>query len=95
MRREILTLLLHFNYTKIFLVNKIFDDIYIIFTHDTLTTVCCFHSAFIPADIKAVISSANKILVSWLPPLHPNGQLTAHTFYMGIIEDGKEVSSCR
>ncbi|PSN42210.1 hypothetical protein C0J52_11247 [Blattella germanica] len=44
-----------------------------------------------PADIKAVISSANKILVSWLPPLHPNGQLTAHTFYMGIIEDGKEI----
>ncbi|KAJ4448351.1 hypothetical protein ANN_10366 [Periplaneta americana] len=43
-----------------------------------------------PADIKAVISSSNKILVSWLPPLHPNGQLTAHTFYMGIIEDGKE-----
>ncbi|GFG29264.1 hypothetical protein Cfor_07941 [Coptotermes formosanus] len=43
-----------------------------------------------PADIKAVISSTNKILVSWLPPLHPNGQITGHTFYMGIIEDGKE-----
>jgi len=44
-----------------------------------------------PADIKAVISSTNKILVSWLPPLHPNGQVTGYTFYMGIIEDGKEV----
>lgn len=44
-----------------------------------------------PADIKAVISYTNKILVSWLPPLHPNGQITGHTFYMGIIEDGKEV----
>jgi hypothetical protein len=44
-----------------------------------------------PADIKVVISSTNKILVSWLPPLHPNGQITGHTFYMGIIEDGKEV----
>ncbi|XP_063226995.1 cell adhesion molecule Dscam2 [Bacillus rossius redtenbacheri] len=43
-----------------------------------------------PADIKAVISSTNKILVSWLPPLFPNGQLTGYTFYMGIIEDGKE-----
>ncbi|XP_068083883.1 cell adhesion molecule Dscam1 [Anabrus simplex] len=43
-----------------------------------------------PADIKAVISSANKILVSWLPPQHRNGQITGYTFYMGIIEDGKE-----
>nr|CAD7399479.1 unnamed protein product [Timema cristinae] len=43
-----------------------------------------------PADIKAVISSVNKILVSWLPPLHPNGQLIGYTFYMGLIEDGKE-----
>jgi hypothetical protein len=46
-----------------------------------------------PADIKAVISSTSRILVSWLPPLQPNGQLTAYTFYMGIIEDGKEVCS--
>ncbi|GLH07043.1 Down syndrome cell adhesion molecule-like protein Dscam2 [Gryllus bimaculatus] len=43
-----------------------------------------------PADIKAVVSSANKILVSWLPPSHRNGKLTGYTFYMGLIEDGKE-----
>ncbi|XP_049816620.1 Down syndrome cell adhesion molecule-like protein Dscam2 [Schistocerca nitens] len=43
-----------------------------------------------PADIKAVVSSSNKILVSWLPPQRRNGKLTGYTFYMGIIEDGKE-----
>ncbi|XP_073994587.1 Down syndrome cell adhesion molecule 4 isoform X2 [Rhodnius prolixus] len=43
-----------------------------------------------PADIKAVMSSPNKILVSWLPPAENNGQLIGYTFYMGIIENGKE-----
>lgn len=45
-----------------------------------------------PADIKVAMSSANKILVSWLPPDFKNGELVAYTFYMGIVEDGKEVS---
>lgn len=44
-----------------------------------------------PADIKAVISSTNKMLISWLPPKNANGILVGYTFYMSIIEDGREV----
>lgn len=44
-----------------------------------------------PADIKAVVSSRNKILVSWLPPASPNGVLVGYTLYMSVIEDGREV----
>ncbi|XP_026321143.1 Down syndrome cell adhesion molecule-like protein Dscam2 isoform X3 [Hyposmocoma kahamanoa] len=43
-----------------------------------------------PADIKAVVSSRNKILVSWLPPASPNGVLVGYTLYMSVIEDGRE-----
>nr|XP_049701279.1 Down syndrome cell adhesion molecule-like protein Dscam2 isoform X20 [Helicoverpa armigera] len=43
-----------------------------------------------PADIKAVVSSRNKILVSWLPPAAPNGVLVGYTLYMSVIEDGRE-----
>ncbi|XP_052755769.1 cell adhesion molecule Dscam2 isoform X4 [Galleria mellonella] len=43
-----------------------------------------------PADIKAVVSSRNKILVSWLPPSSPNGVLVGYTLYMSVIEDGRE-----
>ncbi|GBP58806.1 Down syndrome cell adhesion molecule-like protein Dscam2 [Eumeta japonica] len=45
-----------------------------------------------PADIKAVVSSRNKILVSWLPPTAPNGVLIGYTLYMSVIEDGREAS---
>lgn len=44
-----------------------------------------------PADIKAAVSSRNKILVSWLPPASPNGVLVGYTLYMSVIEDGREV----
>lgn len=43
-----------------------------------------------PAQIKAVLSAPNKILVSWLPPKFSNGPLTGYTFYMGVVEDGME-----
>ncbi|VVC97975.1 unnamed protein product, partial [Leptidea sinapis] len=42
-----------------------------------------------PADIKAAVSSRNKILVSWLPPSSPNGVLVGYTLYMSVIEDGR------
>lgn len=45
-----------------------------------------------PGDIKAAMSDHNKILVSWLPPNQKNGELTDYTLYMGIVENGKEVS---
>ncbi|XP_072378394.1 cell adhesion molecule Dscam1-like [Diabrotica undecimpunctata] len=43
-----------------------------------------------PAQIKAIQSAPNKILVSWLPPKYGNGPLTGYTFYMSIVEDGQE-----
>lgn len=43
-----------------------------------------------PAEIKAVLSAPNKILVSWLPPKFSNGPLTGYTFYMSVVEDGQE-----
>jgi hypothetical protein len=46
-----------------------------------------------PADLKAVISTQNKILVTWLPPSEPNGIIVGYTLYTGLLEDGKEVSS--
>ncbi|XP_025832144.1 Down syndrome cell adhesion molecule-like protein Dscam2 isoform X2 [Agrilus planipennis] len=46
-----------------------------------------------PADIKAVPSALNKILVSWLPPKHSNGPLAGYTFYMSSLEDGREAGT--
>lgn len=43
-----------------------------------------------PAQIKAVLSAPNKILVSWLPPKFSNGPLIGYTFYMSVVEDGQE-----
>lgn len=43
-----------------------------------------------PAQIKAVLSTHNKILVSWLPPKFSNGPLIGYTFYMSVVEDGQE-----
>lgn len=43
-----------------------------------------------PAEIKAVLSAPNKILVSWLPPKYSNGPLIGYTFYMSVVEDGQE-----
>lgn len=43
-----------------------------------------------PAEIKAVLSAPNKILVSWLPPKYSNGALVGYTFYIGTLVDGRE-----
>lgn len=43
-----------------------------------------------PGDIKALLSAPNKILVSWLPPKYSNGPLIGYTFYMSVLEDGRE-----
>jgi len=34
-----------------------------------------------PAGIKAVPSSPNSVVVSWLPPLKPNGVIRKYTIY--------------
>ncbi|VVC29919.1 Fibronectin type III,Immunoglobulin subtype,Immunoglobulin-like domain,Immunoglobulin-like [Cinara cedri] len=44
----------------------------------------------VPADIKAVISSIKTIIVSWLPPLRPNGKLTGYILYISILSGHKD-----
>lgn len=36
----------------------------------------------VPAGIKAVASSANSIIISWLPPLRANGDITSYCVYV-------------
>ncbi|XKL59015.1 hypothetical protein PGB90_000031 [Kerria lacca] len=43
-----------------------------------------------PAGIKTFPSAINKIIVSWLPPMHKNGELTGYTFYMAMRSGGGE-----
>ena len=45
----------------------------------------------VPADIKAVISSIKTIVVSWLPPIRPNGRLTGYILYISILSGHKDV----
>lgn len=45
----------------------------------------------VPADIKAVLSSIKTIIVSWLPPLRPNGRLTGYILYISILSGHKDV----
>lgn len=45
-----------------------------------------------PAGIKAVISSAKTVLVTWLPPAKVNGILTKYTLYMAVSSQGSRVS---
>lgn len=52
----------------------------------------CFLAPSVPADIKAVISSIKTIIVSWLPPLRPNGRLTGYILYISILSGHKDVS---
>lgn len=44
-----------------------------------------------PADIKAVVSSPQSLLVSWLPPLDANGAITKFTLYKRSMEGRQEI----
>lgn len=46
-----------------------------------------------PFDIKAIPASSNKVIVSWLPPKYRNGEISGYTFYMSVIDGGREESS--
>lgn len=90
----------HYSYTETkgqLLLNTIHKTtIFELFVFDIrymiLTLTSFFPVPSPPADIKVAMSSANKIVVSWLPPDFRNGELVAYTFYMGIVENGKEVT---
>ncbi|XP_070509703.1 cell adhesion molecule Dscam1 isoform X3 [Chironomus tepperi] len=43
-----------------------------------------------PQSIKAIPSSSSNIIVSWLPPKYRNGEITAYTFYMSVVEGGRD-----
>lgn len=43
-----------------------------------------------PQDIKAIPASSSKILISWLPPAQLNGEITGYTFYMSLLEGGRD-----
>lgn len=45
-----------------------------------------------PSAIKAVVSSDNAVVISWLPPRKSNGILTKYTVYIRVLEQGSEVS---
>lgn len=44
----------------------------------------------VPAGIKAVASSNESIIVSWLPPLRANGIITSYYVYIKNIEDDEK-----
>lgn len=52
----------------------------------------CILAPSVPADIKAVISSIKTIVVSWLPPIRPNGRLTGYILYISILSGHKDVN---
>ena len=43
-----------------------------------------------PANIKALPLNEHAVIVSWLPPALPNGQLISYTLYMKTMEDGQQ-----
>jgi len=61
-----------------------------VYTQSSLCYVCILAPS-VPADIKAVISSIKTIVVSWLPPIRPNGRLTGYILYISILSGHKDV----
>ncbi|XP_073976314.1 Down syndrome cell adhesion molecule 2 isoform X7 [Rhodnius prolixus] len=45
-----------------------------------------------PGDIKVMISSPQSLLVSWLPPLQPNGIITKYTLYTRVVDGQSELN---
>lgn len=44
-----------------------------------------------PAAVKAVVSSEDTMIISWLPPRRLNGILTKYTVYIRVLDKGSEV----
>ncbi|XP_023037037.2 Down syndrome cell adhesion molecule-like protein Dscam2 [Drosophila willistoni] len=44
-----------------------------------------------PKRIKSVVSTVSSVIVSWLPPRHPNGLIAKYTIYIRILEKGQEL----
>lgn len=48
---------------------------------DVSSTLLCISVPSAPEQIKALAYSSDTVLVSWLPPLHPNGIISHYTVY--------------
>uniref|UniRef100_T1GRS2 Fibronectin type-III domain-containing protein n=1 Tax=Megaselia scalaris TaxID=36166 RepID=T1GRS2_MEGSC len=46
-----------------------------------------------PFDIKAVVSSAQSLFVSWVPPLESNGVITKYNLYTRVINGRDEINN--
>lgn len=44
-----------------------------------------------PAGVKALLESPDSALVTWLPPVHPNGIILKYGVYIRILEGGHQV----
>ncbi|GLG93723.1 Tyrosine-protein phosphatase Lar, partial [Gryllus bimaculatus] len=59
----------------------------------TSHTVYCMTEETVPEapeKIKAVVGSNDTVIISWLPPRHPNGILSKYTVYIRVLEQGEE-----
>ena len=45
-----------------------------------------------PANIKAVPLSPQSILVTWLPPLHPAGEITGYAIHLSTMMAGQTIT---
>lgn len=43
-----------------------------------------------PMNIKALPLDKNSIMISWLPPNHPNGEILGYSLYMKTMEKGRQ-----
>ena len=45
-----------------------------------------------PANIKAVPLSVQAILVTWLPPVHPAGEITGYAIHLSTMMAGQTIT---
>ena len=45
-----------------------------------------------PANIKAVPLSGQAILVTWLPPVHPAGEITGYAIHLSTMMAGQTIT---
>ena len=43
-----------------------------------------------PSNIKALPVDRNSIMISWLPPEEPNGEILGYSLYMKTMERGRQ-----
>lgn len=44
-----------------------------------------------PERVKFIVSSETSVIISWLPPRHPNGDITKFNVYIRVLEKGQEL----